>query len=526
VQTVADSRWVYAPPTLALAAAIALIWGFWSLPLYDLDEGAFTEATREMIESGNYISIYLNGEPRHDKPILIYWLQAASVHLFGLNEFALRLPSVLAGLAWLLAVVRFAGRQLDADTGYAAGLVMALSLYVGIIVKGAVADALLHLFLALSLFEIYAYSVAARRSRLYRAFLWMGLGFLTKGPVAVFLPFVVSAVFFLSYGRWREWLAAVFDPRGLLLFAAIVLPWHVAVYLDSGWAFFQGFYLHHNVDRYSGAMEGHSGNLLYYLLWAPLLALPFTGLFVRLLALVGGVKRDPLDRFLWIWFFVVLLVFSFSATKLPHYLLYGFSPVFILLARYRKTLQNRLLAFVPPILLLAFLLPLPFWLELGARQSERAYEQTLFRDGAAAFGVSYWLYAAIVLGLAIGIALWRRISPWRGLVAIGFLQSALLSLVVIPQVFEVMQGPVKEAALLAKENGKTVVRYRAFQPSFSLYREAIVRQRRPEVGEWVLVRVDHLERFVAQYPRLATKLVYSRGPTRLLEVRGIRDADG
>ncbi len=276
-RTLVSNRWIYSPLTLALAAVTALIWGFWDLPLYDLDEGAFTEATREMIASGNYVSITLNGEPRHDKPILIYWLQAAAVHLFGLNEFALRLPSILAGLAWLLAVVRFARRHIGADTGYAAGLIMVLSLYVGVIVKGAVADALLHVFLALGFFEIYNYFIAPRRATFYRAFLWMGLGFLTKGPVAVVFPLVVSLILFGSYGRWGDWARAVFNPGGVSIFLAIIVPWHVAVYLDSGWAFFEGFYLHHNLNRYSGAMEGHYGSYLYYLLWTPLLALPFTG---------------------------------------------------------------------------------------------------------------------------------------------------------------------------------------------------------------------------------------------------------
>ena len=71
-----------------------------AVPLFDLDEGAFSEATREMFVRGDFISPYLNGAPRYDKPVLIHWLQAASVWTLGLNEFALRLPSALAATLW------------------------------------------------------------------------------------------------------------------------------------------------------------------------------------------------------------------------------------------------------------------------------------------------------------------------------------------------------------------------------------------------------------------------------------------
>jgi len=77
-------------PWILLVAAI--FFGFWfnlgGVPLFDLDEGAFSEATREMLASGNYLTTYLNGALRFDKPILIYWLQALSVGSFGLDEFA------------------------------------------------------------------------------------------------------------------------------------------------------------------------------------------------------------------------------------------------------------------------------------------------------------------------------------------------------------------------------------------------------------------------------------------------------
>ena len=76
-------------------------------PLFDVDEGAFSEATREMLASGDWGHTTLNGEPRFDKPILVYWFQAASVAVFGLHEWSLRLPSALAMWVWCLATAWF-----------------------------------------------------------------------------------------------------------------------------------------------------------------------------------------------------------------------------------------------------------------------------------------------------------------------------------------------------------------------------------------------------------------------------------
>lgn len=199
------------PWFLLLVVWLAFFWQLGAVPLYDLDEGAFTEATREMLASGNFITPHRDGEPRYDKPVLIYWLQAASVSALGWSEFALRLPSAMAASLWVLAVWWFVRARLDAATATIAGLVMALGLQVAIIGKAAVADALLNLFIALAFFEIYRWRLQPRRATLLRAYLWLGLGFLTKGPVAVFFPFVVSLLYFGSLREWRAWRSAIFD---------------------------------------------------------------------------------------------------------------------------------------------------------------------------------------------------------------------------------------------------------------------------------------------------------------------------
>ena len=136
-------RFLLSPFSLLLALFLAFFLNAYSLPLTDVDEGAFSEATREMMARGNLVSPTLNDAPRHDKPILIYWAQAASVAVLGVSEIGFRLPSIIFALLWVFALFRFCVRHGNQMTAQIASLVMALTLVVGFIAKAAIADALL-----------------------------------------------------------------------------------------------------------------------------------------------------------------------------------------------------------------------------------------------------------------------------------------------------------------------------------------------------------------------------------------------
>ncbi len=518
------------PVLLVLIIALSFFWQLGAIPLYDLDEGAFTEATREMLASGNYITPHKDGEPRYDKPVLTYWAQAASVKAFGFSEFALRLPSAIAATLWVLALWLFVRARVDTATATVAGLVMALSLQVAIIGKAAVADALLNLFIALTFFEIYRYYLQPdpKRDRKYiwRAYLWMGLGFLTKGPVAVFFPIVVSFLFFLSELRFSKeslrtfsrWFRALFAPIGWLIFLLVAGPWYLAVYLDDGDAFFRSFFLEHNLGRFGGAMHGHSGFPGYYLVILPLILLPFTGWFLSLFKRYKSAWTDPLDRFLWIWFLTVLVFFSFSGTKLPHYLLYGAVPLFILMAKHRDCLTSRWLAFLPPILFFAALILLPMILDVLIVVAEKPYELALFEYGRSLIDQPYGIAALVSMALAVLLMRWSRPLLWQRLVLVGVVQTLVVFGFLVPRVFDTLQTPVKEAALMAKEMDLPTVVYRTSMPSFSVYRGAITPNRVPEEGELVFLRIDKLSQLRQEEPRLELQLMYHRGPVALLRV--------
>lgn len=489
------------PALLAVAVWLGLFHNLGSIPLFDVDEGAFGEATREMLARGDYVSTWLNGQPRFDKPILIYWLQAASVHLFGLDEFALRLPSALAAMAWVAAIYAFVRRVPDPDagrdTGRAAAFIAATSAGVVVVGRGAIADALLNLFLALALFDVYRELTDPQPRWRRRAFFWIALGVLTKGPVALLVPGAASALAFGLQGRMRHWWRAVRDPVGWLILLAVAGPWYVLEYTARGDAFLAGFFLRHNVERFLVPLQGHAGSPFFYLPALLLLVLPYTGLLLATLPGVRRLRATPLDTLLWCWFLFVLGFFTLAGTKLPHYLLYGATPLFILMARRRHAPRSRAAALWPALLLLAAVAALPLVLRLAAPGARNAYvREALSRDDV--FGAAWHAQAIALLAGVLLLALWpqraRTAGPWPRLVAAALACSYAIGGLLLPAAAELQQGPVKRAALLARQAGWPVRSWRINVPSFSVYRAAVTPATDvPRPGDVILTRSDALD---------------------------------
>ncbi|MFS2081861.1 ArnT family glycosyltransferase [Telluria sp. Tellsp99] len=413
------AAWAW-PVLLAAAVWLGLFYNLGAIPLFDVDEGAFGEATREMLVRGDYVSTWLNGQPRFDKPILIYWLQAASVRLFGLDEFALRLPSALAATAWIAAIHTFTRHVVDRDTARAAAFIAATSAGVVVIGRGAIADALLNLFLALALFDVYRELVDPRPRWRRRAFFWIALGVLTKGPVALLVPAAASLLAFGLQQRMADWWRAVRDPAGWLILLGVAGPWYALEYAARGDAFLAGFFMRHNVERFLVPLQGHAGSPFFYLPALLLLVLPYTGLLLATLPGMRRLRATPLDTLLWCWFLFVFGFFTLAGTKLTHYLLYGATPLFILMARRRHTLRSRVAALLPALVLAGAVAALPSALRLAAPGARNAYvREALARTDV--LGPAWHAQAIALLASVVLLMLWpgrpRTGGPWPRLVA-------------------------------------------------------------------------------------------------------------
>lgn len=494
---------------LSLVLFASFFQGLGTAPLFDKDEGAFCEATREMVASGNYLMTYLNGEPRYDKPILIYWFQALSTLIFGMNEFALRLPSAIAAGLWAWLTFRFVREFLGTDIAYLTVLIMATTLQVTVIAKAAIADSLLNLFIAGAMFDLYRFFAHGRKPALYRAAALIAMGTLTKGPMAVIIPVAVTLVFCLIQGQGRRWLRNLADPVAWGVFLAIAAPWFVAAYADQGQPLLDA-YFKHTVGRAQGAMEGHRGPFFYYVPVVLIGLLPHTALLVKGCSGLRKRLRDPMMQYLGLWFVFVFLFMSSLATKLPHYVIYGYTPLFILMALQVDRLHRGAIAASPLIALLALLMALAVALPFLADRVPDPFVAHVMREAAAYFGWGYYAPLAVLTVMAgVAGAVYAN-NHRRSLALLGIVCIAAVNLALLPAVAEIRQRPIREAALLAKARDLDVIVWGLDDmPSFIFYRESLVRTGIPRKGDVVLTKrtmLDYLDAHEVLYEKYGVVL--------------------
>ena len=491
IAALADSRGIWFKRLLLALPPLVFLLSLGAAPLFDVDEGAFSEATREMFERGDFLSTYLNGEHRFDKPILVYWFQAAAFYFLGPSEWAFRLPSALAAIGWCYATWHFARERFGPEAALVALAVASTSLGPVIIGRAATADALLNFLLAMTLFDAWRHLESGRSAPLLRAYAWMGLGVLTKGPIAVLIPVAVTFLYCASRGYWKRWLIAISNGKGWLILLALVVPWYATALYIHGQLFIDGFFLRHNVQRFSATLEGHGGGIGYYLFAVPLLLMPWVGpLFAAVRNAVGDMGTGA-RRYLWLWAAFVVIFFSLSGTKLPHYVLYGSTPLFLLIAAHRERLRHAWPHWIAPSLLMVVFIALPFILHaLAASELGDAYSRAQLGRAMSAVSPAYFL--ATVGALIAWLALVRRwqAAPWQKLALAGALQSIVLVAIVVPYAGELAQGPVKRAALKVREMAEPTSLYRHSAPSFSVYRQAVTRRQHPQPGELAVTRID------------------------------------
>ncbi len=317
-------------PILAVTLLLSLF-RLGSVPLFDVDEAVFSEATREMVEGGDWVTPTYNGVNRYDKPILFYWVMAASYRIFGVNEFGARFPSALAGGLLVLFLFLFSLRSAGREEALYAPVVAALSLYFVAYARAAVTDMTLTLFIGLSLFSFYVWSGETGDKRyLYGFYLFSALAFLTKGLIGILFPFSIAIIYTLTTGGFGA-LKRMISPAGAVLFIAVSGPWYVAQLLINGREFVELFFIKHHFTRFTGVISGHRGPLYYYV---PVL---LAGLFPWVAFLPAGIgrvfaSRERVHIFAFVWFSVVFLFFSLSTTKLPNYILPSLPAASLLIA--------------------------------------------------------------------------------------------------------------------------------------------------------------------------------------------------
>jgi 4-amino-4-deoxy-L-arabinose transferase-like glycosyltransferase len=332
-------------PLLLALAIVPYFVGLGASSIWDANEAFYVETPREMIQRGDYISPTFNYEPRLNKPVLSYWIVAAFYHVFGVSVAVQRIPIALGALVMILTAF-FLARAADDTRGapqlfgipaaaWWAGLGLAIAPRLLMFARRIFIDIYISMFLGLTLlfFALSERYPGRRRLFLLLMYVSVGLGLLTKGPIAAVLPGLVFAIYLVVHrelGRIKDMLI----PAGTAILLALVVPYYAALYMRHGWGPITSFLLGENVARFTdGVGVDRVRGVGYYL------PVVFTDSFPWSLLLVGAAVlwfadrrqlRTPADppaamafrirTLLWLWVLVIVAFFTLSEAKQDLYI--------------------------------------------------------------------------------------------------------------------------------------------------------------------------------------------------------------
>ncbi len=330
---------------LLVCGCLLLVTGLGDMGLTDRDEGSNAEAAREMLETGDWISPTLNGEPRYAKPAGTYWIIGGAYALFGVHEFAARLPSAAFGLALLLLQYLFLHRLLGQTVALCGSLMLLLNVtFVGVH-RLVLTDPAMVLCTTLAAYGFWLGFHGRGRDRrfLWLFYIGMALATLAKGPVGILIPLLGVVPYLTLTRQWPSYIARGKPLLGWAVCGLIAAPWYLAMLAIHGTDYLAAAQVN-TIGRFTNPMEGHGGTILFYV---PVLLLgffPWSGLLPS--ALVHALKdwksfwtgarttggEQGLPIFCAVWVAGILLFFSISATRLPHYILPLYPPAALLVA--------------------------------------------------------------------------------------------------------------------------------------------------------------------------------------------------
>ncbi len=325
-----------------------------TIPLLGPDEPRYAQVAREMFERGDWVTPTLGGFDWFEKPALLYWLQIASYHIFGVNEFAARFGSAIFGLGTIFCLYIFGTNMSEYGElrfRFAKWLALIAATSIGLIVfsRGASFDIILTFPIAASLTAFFVFDERERSGRsgtlpLALFYIFVGVAVLAKGLVGIVFPYAIVSFYYLL--SWRRPSAKLLLSVlwGTLLAALVASAWYVPMYQQNGWKFIDEFFIQHHFQRYTSNKYFHPQPFHFFFWVLPLMTIPWLPFFFMALWRIGKnilqtlrrsdrrLSASPATIFCCAWIIVPLVFFSFSGSKLPGYILPALPPCIILAA--------------------------------------------------------------------------------------------------------------------------------------------------------------------------------------------------
>jgi 4-amino-4-deoxy-L-arabinose transferase-like glycosyltransferase len=331
---------------LVLISLLAFLPGFFQIPPVDRDEAYFAQATKQMIETGDYVDIRYQDDVRYRKPVGIYWLQAAVVNTA--NELGVphalttiwlyRIPSLLGAIGAVLATYWCALAFVSRRGALLSALMMAVSTILGVEARLAKTDAVLLFTIVVAMSVLARVYLAPHRGErrpgigLLAAF-WSALavGILIKGPL-ILMVVGLAAVTLSILDRSARWLLALRPLPGIAWLFLLVLPWFIAIFARVGTQFLVASVGEDMLAKVASAQETHGAPPGLYVILFFATFFPASMLAGLAAPAVWAVRREPAARFLLAWLVPSWIVFELVVTKLPHYVMPLYPAIAILIA--------------------------------------------------------------------------------------------------------------------------------------------------------------------------------------------------
>ncbi len=486
---------------LLFLACLASFPALGSYGIIDPSDGLYTEGAREMVESGDYLTPHLNYENYFEKPILIYWLIASSYRLFGVSEFAARLPigiCVVLCATILYVFSRSLIRQRAACLGVLALLGSSLFLIIGHV---ALIDVPLTLFISIASMSFLIYLRQARISYLVLAYISLGLALLLKGPVSLVLLgidlFIYQGVRKLIMGEelhrgWWQYLLHLKPVLGLVVITIIAAPWYVLEGMQTGGEFTRVFFITQHLGRLAGALN-HGQNPWWF--YAPFL---LGGLFPWSVVLLASgpmllrnfkhkaklSRQQDLSIFCLCWAATVIILFSLIKTKLGTYVLPAFPPLCLItgvtLDKWIRLPKAGWGKIAMPLLAVAIIVLAI--VSLLYRNKHPNVDQTT---------ISFILAAEVIMAATVFFCSWNlrrqqvRTAVWQ-LVGGTYLAVCLATPAILGVAYEVSHAGLQDLLQLARQAKANLVTYQRGFPAANFY----MRERLP-----MLISFEDIERY-------------------------------
>ncbi len=435
------------------------------ISIYSLDEAKNASCAREMMERGDYIVPTFNYELRTDKPPMHYYFMIIAYKLFGVSEFSARFFSAVFGALTVLITFLFSRRFFGDKVAFYSALVLISSLHTALQFHMAVPDPYLIFYITLTLFLFYAGFKERNDKLIYLSYISMGLGVLTKGPVAVVLPGLI-VISFLIYKRSLNFETIKFlkPIRGTLLLLVVSLPWYIAVTIKTNGQWTYEFIFKHNLSRFSESMEGHGGIFLITFLFVFFGLLPFS-IYVIQTFISSWKNRFKNDFLVFLLFAVIIYVgfFAISKTKLPNYTTPIYPSFAILLGYFMwqmKFIDLKKYKILWSLILYVFITVLIIIGAYFGLKSEPVLSHLTY--------LSYF-FGILTLGGMVAIFYYFKKESFKinfSLSAFSIVLIFLFFYYIFPKIDK--QNPVMVMLPLI-DKSKPVVSYKAFNPAFAFY---------------------------------------------------------